>query len=596
MIDRKTKLRMRRKFRDSRSQVEDYGLLAEEQLDKHLIKRLARVFDVRRFVLSWLFLLILLASLVTLQTRNLRSYYEELAPAPGGSYAEGMVGNFTNASPLYATGLVDSSVSKLVFASLLKYNENNQVVGDLAEKWSIDDTGKIYTVTLRPDLSWHDGRALTAEDVVFTFQTIQNPDAGSPLFASWRGITVKAVDPRTITFTLTNSFAPFVYSLTTGIVPKHLLENVQPAQLRSALFNNTKPIGSGPFKWEVIELLGDTPESRQQHIGMRAFEKYHAKTPALSRMLIKTYADEDQLLAGFDNQEVNAVVGLDHTPEKLLLNRDIIEHNVPLTAQNMAFFKTDSELLKDMRVRQALVRSVNVNEIIKGLRYPVKIADEPMLRGQIGYNPTLKQLPTDIEQAKKSLDEAGWKLPTDGLIRSNGKEKLELRFLAQKTTDYIYVTQQLQKAWAAIGVAVKITLVSDSELQAAISGRDYDVLLYGISMGNDPDVFAYWHSTQADPRAQSRLNFSNYKSKQADSALEAGRNRLDSNLRAAKYVPFLQAWRGDAPALALYQPRFLYITRGSLAGFGPKTINSASDRFANVENWMIRQEYTAKKD
>lgn len=596
MIDRKTKLRMRRKFRDSRNQVEDYGLLAEEQLDKHLIKRLARVFDVRRFVLSWLFLLILLASLVTLQTRNLRSYYEELAPAPGGSYAEGMVGNFTNASPLYATGLVDSSVSKLVFASLLKYNENNQVVGDLAEKWSIDDTGKIYTVTLRPDLSWHDGRALTAEDVVFTFQTIQNPDAGSPLFASWRGITVKAVDPRTITFTLTNSFAPFVYSLTTGIVPKHLLENVQPAQLRSALFNNTKPIGSGPFKWEVIELLGDTPESRQQHIGMRAFEKYHAKTPALSRMLIKTYADEDQLLAGFDNQEVNAVVGLDHTPEKLLLNRDIIEHNVPLTAQNMAFFKTDSELLKDMRVRQALVRSVNVNEIIKGLRYPVKIADEPMLRGQIGYNPTLKQLPTDIEQAKKSLDEAGWKLPTDGLIRSNGKEKLELRFLAQKTTDYIYVTQQLQKAWAAIGVAVKITLVSDSELQAAISGRDYDVLLYGISMGNDPDVFAYWHSTQADPRAQSRLNFSNYKSKQADSALEAGRNRLDSNLRAAKYVPFLQAWRGDAPALALYQPRFLYITRGSLAGFGPKTINSASDRFANVENWMIRQEYTAKKD
>ncbi len=186
--------------------------------------------------------------------------------------------------------------------------------------------------------------------------------------------------------------------------------------------------------------------------------------------------------------------------------------------------------------------------------------------------------------------------PAGPQIRTNGTAKLELKLVAQNNPDYIYITQQLQKAWATLGIGTQVTLVTDSELQTSITGRNYDVLLYGISMGTDPDVFAYWHSTQADPRAQSRLNFSDYKSTVVDKALESGRNRLDPALRAAKYLPFLQTWRNDAPAIALYQPRFLYITRGPLAGFESKTINSATDRFANVENWMIRQEHTVKME
>lgn len=156
------------------------------------------------------------------------------------------------------------------------------------------------------------------------------------------------------------------------------------------------------------------------------------------------------------------------------------------------------------------------------------------------------------------------------------------------------VTEKIQKAWQAVGVEVVVTLPDDNDLQTVINERQYDALLYGISIGADPDVFAYWHSTQADIRAPSRLNLSNYKSVPADKALEGGRTRLDATLRTAKYTPFLQSWRNDAPAIALYQPRFLYITRGQLFGFEPKTINSALDRFNDVENWMIRQDQVLK--
>lgn len=596
MINRTTKLRWRRKFRRSRKQVEGIGVQAEEQLEQHLFRRLAHLADVRRFVASWILLLVLLSGILALQTRALSGYYQVLQPAPGGTYSEGMVGNFTNANPLYATGLTDSTVSRLVFAGLLKYNSANKLVGDLAENWAADDSGKIYTVNLRPGLTWHDGQPLTADDVVFTFQTVQNPDAQSPLFASWRGITVKATDADTIQFTLSSSFAPFIYSLTTGIVPKHSLQNIPPAQLRSALFNTAHPIGAGPFSWDTIESVGSSPETREQHIGLKAFADYYGGTPALQQFIVKTYYDETHLLSSFEKQELDAMVGLDKTPDTLTARQEIEEYNIPLTAENMIFFKTDSEILKDVKIRQALVQSVNVGNIVHGIGYPVIVADEPLLRGQLGYNPAVKQLPTDTVQAQKLLDEAGWKQTTPGQIRTKDKVKLEIKLVAQNSTDYIYLTQQLKKAWAAVGIGAQVTLLPDNELQTTITDRNYDALAYGVSMGTDPDVFAYWHSTQADPRAPNRLNLSNYKSAVADKSLEAGRNRLDPGLRAAKYLPFLQSWRNDAPALALYQPRFLYVVRGHLAGLDSRTLNSASDRFANIENWMIREDHTVKSD
>lgn len=594
MIDRTTRLRVRRRFKHRRRQVEDMGVQAEEHLERHLFKRLTRLFDVRRFVIGWLLFLVLLASGVTMQFRALGNYYQDLIPVAGGTYSEGMLGSFTNASPIYATGLVDATVSRLVFAGLLKYDANNQLVGDLAESWKIDEQGKVYTVVLRPGLKWHDGKELTAEDVAFTFHTIQNPDAKSPLFHAWQGIDVKANDARTVSFTLPSSLAPFIYSLTTGIVPKHSLENIDPAQLRSSPFNTARPIGAGPFAWDTIEIISNGNEPSLQNIGLKAFDNYHGGAPKLQQFIIKTYSGEEQLIASFQNQEVNSLVGLNSLPDTLVKNKDVIEYSTPLTAETGVFLRTDSELLKDTRVRQALVQAVDVPAIVGGLGYPAIVADSPLLRGQLGYNAAYRQLPKNLEQANKLLDDAGWKLPAGETVRTNGQVKLSLKFFAANNADYSNLAQRIQEAWRAIGVETQATLPTDADLQNVVNSRGYDALLYGISVGVDPDVFAYWHSTQADPRARSRLNFSNYKSTPADKALEAGRSRSDPSLRAVKYLPFLQAWRNDAPALMLYQPRFLYITRGRLFGFEPRAINSAADRLNNVENWMIRQDYAPK--
>lgn len=591
MIKRTTRLRWRRVFRRKQRQVEDIGFQAEETIERHLIKRLNRLVDVRRFVASWVMLLVLLCGALVWQFRLLNRTFQTTQPVPGGSLSEGMMGTFTNASPLYATTIADNTVSRLVFAGLLTYDNQNQLTGDLAASWSVDEANTTYTVKLKPNLTWQDGQPLTADDVVYTFQAAQNPDARSPLFRSWNGIQIKALDAWTVQFTLKTPFAPFLHSLTTGIVPKHILKNTPMTELRSSQFNTTKPVGAGPFSWDSVELANSGKQDGEQRIGLKPFANYHAGKPKLDGFSVRTYVSRDRLIEDFKSGTVNTLVGFDRIPDEISNRSGVQTYSSTLSAETMAFFRTDSDRLADSKVRTALARAINIPELLKKLDYPAVVADEPLLRGQLGYDPALKQQTFNTAEAAKLLDEAGWKpsAAPSGVRAKDGVE-LSVQLVAQSTPDFTALTSELQRAWSSLGVNTQVSLVDEAELQTTIRDRNYDVLLYGISVGADPDVYAYWHSTQFDLRSATRLNFSNYKSSTADKSLEAGRSRGDPALRAAKYRPFLQAWRTDVPGLALYQPRFLYITNLPVFGLNEGTINTGADRLNNVQDWMVRQE------
>jgi peptide/nickel transport system substrate-binding protein len=592
MVDRATKLRWRRRFRRSQKHVENIGVQAEQGLEEHFFRRLNRFVSVRRFVFGWILLFALLSTGVVLQARALSRYYTTLQPVPGGVFTEGVVGSFTNANPLYATGSADAAVSKLVFSGLMKYNEKNQLVGDLAEKVESDDRAVIFTVTLRPNLKWHDGRDVTAEDIVFTYKTIQNPDAKSPLRSNWVNVKIEAKDPRVVVFTLPHGLASFPHSLTTGIVPKHLLDNIPASQLRSVAFNTVNPVGAGPFKWGAVEVQGTTPTDREERVGLVANTMYHLGEPKLSRFIIRAFRDEARLTESFKNKELTAVAGLNTIPDGISNDPTVHEFNIPLTGEVMVFFRNSQDILKEKKVRQALVRATDRNEIIRGLGYPVIAAKGPFLQSHIGYNKNFVQLEASKQEAKNILEADGWKEGPDGIRVKDGK-LLSFRLYSQSNSQYAFVSQALQRQWREIGVDVQVILQQETDLQSTISFHNFDALLYGISLGTDPDVFAYWHSSQADPRSANRLNFSEYNSKLADQALEGGRSRLDRGLREVKYLSFLDAWREDAPAIALYQPRFLYLSDEVIHNFNPTTINSPVDRYANVHNWMIREQRKA---
>ncbi|MDB5170369.1 MAG: hypothetical protein JWO35_63, partial [Candidatus Saccharibacteria bacterium] len=459
---RRIKLRFRRQLRKSQKQVEDIGTQAEQNIEQHLFKRFGRLSEVRRFVTGWTLLLVLLISGLLAQNVLLSSYYQTVRAVPGGIYTEGVLGTFTNASPLYATSNADASVSRLLFAGLLRYNDQGKLVGDLASGYTVDEKGITYTVHLKPGLKWHDGQPLTSADVLFTYKAIQNPDAQSPLQGSWRDIDVTAPDAQTVVFTLASPLAPFAYNLTNGIVPEHVLGDVPPSDLRSTDFNTVRPVGSGPFTWEAIEVTGDKRETAQEQIALLPFKDYHGDVPKLQEMIIHVYASRDQLISAFKDKQLTAAVGLTSVPKEFNSIGQLQEHSLTLKAANMVFFKTTSGVLADQKVRKALVQAADVSHIIKSLDYSARAVRAPFLVGQLGYDPTLTQPGFDLKTAKAGLDVAGWLPGKDGVRFKDGKP-LTFVLSAADTPEYKMVTGKLKQQWQALGAKLDVQLQNPTD-------------------------------------------------------------------------------------------------------------------------------------
>ena len=274
-----SRIRVRRRVRRSRKQMADISQTANKQLDRHIFRRWQNLKNAKRFIVGWLGLIILLVVGVVVQTKALDNYYLSSNPVAGGVYTEGIVGSFSNANPIYAVNDVDSAVSKILFDSLLTYNDKNQLVGDLAAAWEVDSKGTTYTVRLKPDLKWQDGAVITSDDVVFTYTTIQNPDAKSPYMSNWTGVKIEKVNTTTVKFVLPNTYSPFLYSLTGGIIPKHLLGKIPPSELRSVAFNTKSPVGSGPFIWKGVTISNNGQSNLSETIQLAAFDNYHSGKP-----------------------------------------------------------------------------------------------------------------------------------------------------------------------------------------------------------------------------------------------------------------------------------------------------------------------------
>jgi peptide/nickel transport system substrate-binding protein len=594
LIDRKTKLKARRLIRKQKRLAETVTEQADEELNRLFFRRFGRLHAVRRFVAVWTFLVLLLGLGSLWQVRGMDSFYLETTPVDGGVYREGILGAFTNANPLFATSSVDTSVSKLLFSGLFKVSPSGQVVGDLAQSMEVDARGITYTVKLKENVYWQDGKKFSADDVVFTYQTIQDPSARSPLRSSWQGVKIAKVDDATVVFTLPSPLSSFSYALINGIVPKHILGLVEAEDLRSSSFNTVQPVGTGMFQLKALEVSGTDLDERQERIALVRNEGYFGDKPGLDSVVIRSYREEERMLKDFQDQVIQSMVGLNSIPDSLKDTETVNLQQAPLTSSVMVFLNNSSPLLQDKKMRQALLYATDSETIRRGLGYDAVASDSPFLKSQFAYNPETVQLSYDPAQAGVLLDELGWIRGSDGMRTKDGKQ-LSFKFVSQSLSEYASITQKIQQQWKEAGIKLEAVLQPEVDIQTnALARHDYDVLLYGISIGYDPDVFAYWHSSQADPNSSS-LNLAEYKDSASDIALEAGRTRLDEELRKVKYQPFLDQWRDNAPAKALYQPRFFMVTRGTFVGFESGSLSSATDRYWSIADWKIRNADTIKE-
>jgi len=555
---------------------------------RFIVRRLDNVRDVRRHALGWLLLVALLILATGFQLYWSQSKYTKAIADAGGTYAEGVVGKLDTLNPLYASTSPERSASRLIFSSLVAYDLESKVKSDLALTWKPSEDGKVYTVTMRKDAKWHDGTPVTANDVVFTVNLMKNPLARSQQYfdGTWRGIGVAKVDDYTVAFTLPSPYAPFPHALNFGILPEHELKNVSPTRLRESAFNRN-PVGSGPFKFRNLQVLSADQERLVLH--MTANTDYYDGAPLLERFQIHTYQDHDQLRKGFLTNEVNAATDLTAGDVDTIKTqvRDAKSTDVQLHNGVYGIFRNDSPMLADVNVRQALVAAVNRPEVFKSLGGHGRLLEGPLVPEHTEAISGLRQAKFDKKAAEDKLTAAGW-VRTGNDVRMKDGQKLQLTVVSRQDGDYPALLAQLSKYWRAVGVDVRTQLVPSRTIEGNILiPRAYDILLYELELGADPDVYAYWHSSQARPNAR---NLANYKSGIADDALSSARARSETQLRDAKYRAFVDQWLKDAPAIALYQPTLHYVTSENTRTVTQNSsIPDAIGRYRAVEYWTVNK-------
>lgn len=575
-------------------------------------------------------------------------FFEQM-PKQGGLYKEAVVGAPQFINPLYAAANeVDTDIARLLFSGLMRYDESGNLVTDLASSHEVSDDKKTYTFTLRENLFWHDGEPLSTADILFTYQSIQDPTYASPLRVSFQGVTVSSPEENTVTFVLEKPFAPFLGSLTAGIVPQHIWANIEPRNARLSPYNS-KPVGNGPF---MFSELVRTDAGLVQHLALERFDKFHRGAPHLDGVQFSFYPAYDLAVQDLRSKRVD---GLHFVPKKYksdLERKHIALHTLQLPQYTGLFFNAKQhEALKDARLRQALDLIVDKKKILTDvLDGQGAIINSPILEGFLGYEERFHENGSDFDKANELITNAGWKEispqeyaelrdkqlraeledlaeeeePTEDTAEESNDEQPEDPFaeqIEQQLKAEMPETQSLYRAKGDIPLQITITTVNDQELSSVaaevatmwqelgvqvsihtanprdvnaevLRPRQYDVLLYGEIIGADPDPFPFWHSSQTDYPG---LNLANFINRAADGLLEQARESTDDNVRAQKYIAFQEILQKQFPAVFLYAPTYTYAGSSRVKGSEVSRILTPSDRFNNIEKWYIKTKQVWKR-
>lgn len=456
----------------------------------------------------------------------------------------------TQLDPRLATDAYSERIGNLLFNSLIRIDQG-KIVPDLAERWEIEGDTR-YTFYLKPNVLFHDGHKLTADDVRYTYASIQDPALSSPRAKAFEKVQIETPDAATIRFILGKPSAPFLSQMTTGIVPRHLAEK-DPAAF------SAHPVGSGPFSFvryesdSVVELHAFPGYSQGKPLAGVA-------PPAISRLLFRIIPDESTRLLELSKGNIDLLQNA-FPPDSLLhLQKNPalkVQSALSTTYAYLGFNLTDP-ILKDGRVREAIGHAIDKESITKYIfRDLAAPANNILTDRHWAYTPTVSDA-YDPKQASRLLDEAGYKPDRSGvrfrLIYKTSQNELGRR-----------VAEVIQGQLADVGIAVTIRSYEWGTFFSDVKSGNFQLFSLQWVGINDPDIFYdLFHSQAIPPNGSNRVRFKNEK---MDRLVEAGRVLGDPEKRKRVYKEVQEIFREERPYISLWHTKNVAVMKKEVTGY-----------------------------
>jgi peptide/nickel transport system substrate-binding protein len=507
------------------------------------------------------------------------------AVPPALVYSEAIVGKPRDINPLLSDfNDADQDLTALVFSGLTSNDFTGEVRPALAQSWEVSDDGLNYTFALRRDVLWHDGVPFSSRDVSATIALLQAAEfPASPVLTDfWRRVNIATPGDYTVTFTLSEPFAPFLSYTALGILPAHIVEKI-PASLWPDRNFNAHPIGTGAFQVNSID------EGRSV-ISLSPFRDYYGPKPRIARVDLHFYANEPAALAAYKRGEV---LGISHVGITLLPDARRLEslalYATPMSGFDALYLNLTNPLFQQKEVRQALLLALDRQRIIdRSLDGQGLVADSPLLPDNWAYNRFVKKYTPDAQSAKALFAQAGWTPDDiDGTLRK-GDQKMDFAIMASDDPVQVRVIEEITRQWNAIGVKAHPQVTGFSGLaRDFLRPRKFDtIFVRWRDPSSDPDQYALWHSTRISDEGQ---NYGGWQNRDADELLEQARREADPQRRADLYARFQDLFADQVPALLISYPIYVYAVDRRVQNVQIGPLARPSDRFRTIANWSLEQ-------
>ena len=512
-------------------------------------------------------------------------------PTRGGTLIEGVVGIPRFVNPALAITRADQDTVSLLYSGLMRIDTNGNLVPDIAESITLSEDGTVYNILVRKDRTFHDGKPITARDVVYTIKLVQDSDLKSPLRGNWSDVTIKEVSEYELQVILTEAYSPFMENFTLGIMPQHIWSTLPIEQLPFSQYN-TEPVGSGPFS--IKQIKRNSSGLISSYVLTPALNSQ--SNPNLAAIELVFFQNEVDLEKAFTDKLINSTVYL---PNEIIANLDpdiqIISQPMPRVF-GIFFNQNRSAALRDKAAREALSVAINrqdlITKVLSGYGVPTT---KPILEVDVALesSSTVSDVnsTSSLELAREILLAGGWEQNDLGFWEKKINQTTETLSLTIKTSNtslFDRTVNIVSDSWRELGVEVQIEQYEQSDLvQSVIRTRDFQALLFGLDMNRTQDLYPFWHSSQKDDPG---LNISQYTNIAVDRLLEKTKNSQDQAERKQLLQEISTAISEEVPAIMLFAPSMVYALNKSIITTPMTAIGKPSDRFMNVSDWYAKTE------
>jgi len=491
------------------------------------------------------------------------------------TFVESSIGDARRLNPIIANDAASGTINDQVFNGLVKYDKDIKLIGDLAERWEISNNGKTVTFYLRKGVKWHDNAEFTAEDCLFTYQKLVDPNVVTPYSSSYTDVLkADAIGKYIFRVTYKEPFSPALESWGMGMIPKHILAG---KNINTDVFNRN-PVGTGPYKFK--EWIAG------QKIVLVANDDYFEGRPKIDQFIYRIIPDsatmfQELLSGGVDMMGLNPLQYL-RKSETRRIKENYHKYRYPSNGFTYMAYNLLNPLFSDIRVRQALSYAINRQSIIDGIVLGLgRPCTGPFSYVSWAYNPNARSYAYDPDRARRMLAEAGWKASGAGGILLKDNKPFRFTIMTnQGNNERIRTAEIIQQNMKAVGIEVNIRVMEWQAFLEQIDKHSFDAIILGWNMSRDPDLYDIWHSSKTK---KGEYNFIGYKNAEVDRLLVEGRRIFDMEKRKKIYYRIHAILADEQPYAFLYVPDATPIVHKRFKGIEVAPLGI----FYNFREWYV---------